>query len=333
MNSTHKAEIVPVALEKHENADSLSVVRVYGYSCVVRTADWQGITRGVYIPPDSLVDTKLPIFSFLQSQAKTDGWARIKAKRLRGVWSYGLLVPVPAAFSEDETGTNLAVPLCVKHYEPPEEQSVKMVDAEREPVVHAGLGKYDIDAFLRYKDVFVLGEPVIMTEKIHGANARFTFSDDRMYCGSRSQWKKEDDGNNPFWRQLTQYPGIRAFCETHPHCILYGEIYGYVQDLRYGVSPNEIRFAAFDIMTPGRNWLRYAEFKKLCDNYCIPTVPFVGSIPYSFEDVMNAALGNSLIVGADHIREGVVVKPENERWCQETGRVILKAINPAYLDR
>jgi len=39
--STHRVEVVPVSLEKHPNADALSVVRVFGYSVCVRTEDWQ----------------------------------------------------------------------------------------------------------------------------------------------------------------------------------------------------------------------------------------------------------------------------------------------------
>ena len=36
--STHRVEIVPVNLEPHPNADTLSIVRVFdGYTCVVRT--------------------------------------------------------------------------------------------------------------------------------------------------------------------------------------------------------------------------------------------------------------------------------------------------------
>lgn len=37
--STHRVEVVPVALERHPNADQLSIAQIYGFSCVVRTAD------------------------------------------------------------------------------------------------------------------------------------------------------------------------------------------------------------------------------------------------------------------------------------------------------
>ena len=94
--SDHRCEVVPVVLEKHPNADSLSVVKVFdGYTVCVRTADWEGVDKGVYIPPDSVVpDTEQ--FKFLE------GHLRIKAKKLRGINSYGMLVPVPVM--EDVVG-------------------------------------------------------------------------------------------------------------------------------------------------------------------------------------------------------------------------------------
>ena len=52
--------------------------------------------------------------------------------------------------------------------------------------------KYDVDAFPAYgRKIFVEGEPVILTEKIHGCNSRYVFKDGIMHCGSRGEWKKE----------------------------------------------------------------------------------------------------------------------------------------------
>src|ERR1035437_7205677 len=92
--SDHKCEVVPVVLEKHPNADSLSIVNVFdSYEVCVRTDDWVGIDKGVYLPPDTVVpDTEQ--FKFLE------GHLRIKARRFRGVDSYGLLVPVPSDLTD-----------------------------------------------------------------------------------------------------------------------------------------------------------------------------------------------------------------------------------------
>jgi len=52
--STHVVEVVKIKKENHPNADSLSIVKVRGWQCVVRTDDWEDGQLAAYIPPDSL---------------------------------------------------------------------------------------------------------------------------------------------------------------------------------------------------------------------------------------------------------------------------------------
>lgn len=331
MSSTHKVECVPVSLSKHSNADTLSVINVYGYTVVGRTSDWEGVAKALYIPPDSIVNTDLPEFSFLKVEGK-DKWVRIKAKRLRGIWSFGLLIPAPA---NANIGEDFAEHLEVKHYDPVEHADIRSQapDSETPPKVFSSLGKYDVDAFRRYYSVFNAGEIVVITEKIHGANSRYSYTDGRWWAGSRSQWKQEKEGNCPFWRQYKQYEGLGRFCKDHPDAIVYGEIYGQVQNLKYGVAPGEIRFAAFDIRHANGSFLDCDLFSQFCNLYGIPTVPHLFTGEYSFDNVINHSVGNSTIKGANHIREGCVVKPVLERWNEQCGRVCLKVINPAYLEK
>lgn len=169
-SSTHKVEVVPISLEKHLNADKLSIVRVYGFTVVVRTEDWQGVTRAAYLPPDSLVSITRDEFSFLASEANSEGKVRIKAKKLRGVLSFGLLVPAPA---DAAIGDDVADQLGVEHYEPPIKGGggpggIKMGGEVAKPPA-VGFVKYDLEAGRRYAQrAFVPGEPTIVTEKIHG---------------------------------------------------------------------------------------------------------------------------------------------------------------------
>jgi RNA ligase (TIGR02306 family) len=202
--STHKSEVVEVNLIPHTNANNLSIVSIFngGYTCVVNTKDWESKKKAVFICPDSLVDTTCPEFSFLAGEAKYDAdsnlggsYARIRAKKLRGVPSYGLLVPVP---NDTELGTDMAEIFGVKHYEPVVAQSSNKDktgfysggETASGPTVLSP--KYDLDSFQRYaKQVFVDEEPVVVTEKINGANARYVYENGQMYCGSHYEWKKE----------------------------------------------------------------------------------------------------------------------------------------------
>lgn len=329
MNSTHRVEVVPVTLEPHPNADSLSIVKVYGYSVCVRTADWQDEHVGAYIPPDSIVDTTRPEFAFLAKPGSDKH--RLKAIKLRGVVSFGMLVHAPVG---SMLGDDVAEALGVVHYEP------AMVcgnssggEAEAPPAVYAP--HYDLDTARRYADCFVVGEPVHVTEKLHGTSARYVWNDGRMFAGSRKEWKRYDR-STVYWAVLDKYPQIVEFCKSHPGVVVYGEIYGWVQDLRYGHQPGCVSFAAFDLMAPdetyGGRWIDHVAARLLAPE--LPWVPLVASdVPFDFDALCGLADGKSLIAGADHVREGVVIVPATERYDERVGRVKLKLVGAGYLSK
>lgn len=318
MKSTHKVEIVPVHLEKHPNADSLSIVHIFGgYTCVVRTEDWHEGQLAAYIVPDSLVDTSRPEFSFLQEHS------RIKVKKIRGIVSMGLLIPAPIGAN---IGDNVAEQLGVTRYEPPLDlrftgESVKAPDGYHPT--------YDVDSLLRYSYVFNEQELVWVTEKIHGANARFCYINGQMYCGSRTHWKKQDQAS-PWWIALAQHPAVGEFCKNNPDMTVYGEIYGNVQSLKYGLK-NTIQIAVFDILL-GSIFLDPLEALRIGKS--LPWVPLVShQTPFYLPKLEALAEGRSLMPNANHVREGIVVKPLHERTHPEIGRVCLKLINPTYLEK
>jgi len=364
--STHRVEIVPVILEKHGNADTLSVAKVFGYTCVTQTSQWDGKKLAAYLPPDSLVDVNRPEFAFLAPQAKSDGKARIKAKKIRGVLSFGLLVPAPEGSVEGDDVSEL---LQVEHYEPRvtrhgEPSGGLYPSGEVSSGPNLYFVKYDVESGRRYAQVvFKDGEPVVVCEKIHGASSRVVFHDGKLYVGSRTEWKKETPSydhvtfdslmatgrvteekardvlaklgrpqkRNDWWRALDATPSLRSLCENNPDHIVYLELYGAVQDLRYNHHNNDVSFRAFDIMKDGK-WLNWKESQTLANKYGLPWVPIIDeAMPYDFDKICELAEGKSLI--ADHCREGVVVKTVEERHNDVVGRCMLKWVGAGYLER
>lgn len=376
--STHKVEIVPVELLPHPNADLLSIIPVFGYTYVGRTQDWIGVKRGAYIPPDSVVNVSRPEFAFLaateRGNGSGDGTVRIKAKKLRGVVSFGLMVPVP---DDTPLGDDWADRLGVEHYEPPlrHEKKAKGVVLGGEelagPAVHAP--KYDLDAFRRYHHLFEAGEPVIVTEKLDGANARYVFHDGQMFCGSRTRWTREfpdyshvtveyltNQGcpvekaeaivrglasktpkRNIWWQALHDTFGLELLCEENPGTVVYGEVYGDVNCIKYGLGGN--RFAAFDVMQGGR-FLDPLDAYRLLDAYGVPRVPqlhleldsmpeLLDPLPYDFNLLCEMAEGKTFVPGSNAIREGIVVSPLHEREDPHLGRVKLKIVSATYLEK
>ena len=321
IKSTHHTEVIQVFLEPHPNADQLSIVRVGGYQVCVRTDDWKNGDLGAYVVPDSIVDTGCPEFAFLGDGEPK----RIRIKKLRGVLSMGLLVPAPA---NALLGDNVSEQLGVTRYEPP--LLFKIGDNVAAPNILTT--KYDIDTVRRYPDIFATNELVSVTEKIHGANGRFVYHDGEQYCGSRTLWKKEEP-NSIWWRALRNSPELESYCMYHRDMIVYGEVYGRVQELRYGLD-KDVAVAVFDILKGGQ-WLDVGTFWRHAAMWKLPTVPMVADpVPFDlaiFED--KYANGPSLIKGADNIREGCVIKPLKERTHVEIGRVILKLVGSDYLTK
>lgn len=326
MLSTHKVEVVEVKLQKHPNADTLSVCNVFnGYPCCVRSAEWADGDMAAYVPPDSIVDTSRPEFAFLAKAGRTKH--RVKCVKLRGVQSYGLLIKAPEGA---KVGDDVAEQFGIEHYESEIKGAGTGGEAEPAPDRLSHLSKYDVDSMRRYASIFEPGETVQLTEKIHGANARFAFMDDRMWCGSRTEWKRKEEGNL-WWQALAAVPTIEEFCRKHSGCVLYGEVYGNVQNMKYGHAKT-VTFAAFDVLRTDGSFESASVYREMAATCGVPLVPLLATIPYDFEAVCAYAEGPSLVPGADHIREGCVVKPMTERFHQAVGRVILKVVGAGYLE-
>lgn len=321
--STHRVEVVPVVLEKHPNADSLSIVRVFGFTVCVRTSDWIGRDIGAYIQPDSVVDSTRPEFAFLARHE------RIKVKKLRGVVSMGLLMPAPDGA---EIGDDVAEQLGVTHYEPqikgePGTPGGQSLEATTPPSVYAP--KYDVESARRYaRDVMIPCEPIIATEKVHGANARWCFDGEKFHAGSRNEWKLDAEGNM-YWSALRGCESLLAWLTANPGAVVYGEVFGKVQDLNYG-RPGRVDLVVFDIMR-GCEWMSAQAARAAAPD--LPWVPTVYEGAFDWEVIEGLAEGPSLIPGADHVREGIVFKPLTERTDPTIGRVCLKVVGNGYLER
>lgn len=354
--STHEVRVIRVGeVVKHPNADRLGLVQIDGFTAIVRLDDFKSGDLGAYIEPDYLVpDT--PDYAFLK------GKLRIRSQKLRGVWSQGLLVHAPDGAEE---GACVMERLGIKRYEPPAPAEQRAMhgqggklgnsQAEKPHPTLAGIGVYDLENWRKHGRVLEAGEIVHVTEKLHGCNARFAWRGGRMYAGSRTQWRKSGEhsrwqklvtrirrwwrkskrpntdlnNGNVWWRVLKTHPWIVDWCRAHPDCVLYGEIFGDVQDLKYHARPGEVWFLAFDVLRDGK-WIDAQEFfETLPASYRVPLL-YVG--PYSPAQTEDLSRLNRSTM-ADHLAEGVVIKPAKERWDGRVGRVALKLVSDLYLER
>jgi hypothetical protein len=146
-----------------------------------------------------------------------------------------------------------------------------------------------------------------------------------------------DREDKTYWMPLS-VPGVKDLIEglvayyKAASVVLYGEIVGAsVQMFDYGFPADRLGYFAFDLKVDGR-YLDYTEFADLCGQYKVPTCPLVYSGPFDADHFWTLAKGQSLVPGAGHIREGIVVRPGQDRHDPRLGRVVLKMVSDDYLE-
>lgn len=322
--SEWKVQVVKVgALSKHPNADRLMLTKVFDYPVITGVGEFQEGDLAVYVPVESVVPADDPRWTFLQ------GHLRIKAKRLRGIFSMGLLAKAVDGMKEGEI---VAEQLRITKYEPPI-GAVTGGEAEKCPFEWP---KYtDIESIRRWPDVLKEGEEVVLTEKIHGTSARYVFKEGRLWVGSHNEVKKEIPGS-VYWNAAAKHD-LANRLQQFAGIAVYGEVYGWVQDLRYGHAPGAVSLALFDAMDLNTNrYLDYEAFVHIANILQVPIVPPLYRGPWK-ESLKALAEGTSVLLGPaktiDHVREGFVAKPVVERFDERICRVILKYHGEGYLTR
>jgi RNA ligase (TIGR02306 family) len=313
--SEYHIEVVQIGpVTPHPNADALDITTVHGgYPCVIRRGEFREGDRAVYLPVDSVVPTTHPRFAFLDREGSGKP-SRIKAMRLRGEFSMGLLVPADPAWP---VGMDVAEVLGVTRYEPPEPVAPGG-DDERDPGV---MVHYDLEPLRRFGALFVPGEEVIVTEKIHGESWRAFHDGSRLWVGSHGRFKAPGAGNR--WWIPARAHELEKGLARHPRVGIHCEVYGYTGGFPYDSPSRAPRIRLFDVMDlHGRRWLNYDEACVVAADLGVPTVPLLYRGPWS-TSLLDLANGPSTLNPA-HVREGIVVRPVKERYDMTAGRAVLK---------
>jgi RNA ligase (TIGR02306 family) len=314
------ADVMP-----HPNADRLEVATVSGYNVVVGKGQFKAGDFCVFFPPDNLIPetvaTHLGVAAYLK-HAEYPGDSgmskcRIGAARIRGVSSYGFVIPTTC----DKIDQDLSDMYMAVRYNPPPKVYQGAAVQER-PKFH----RYtDIENVQRCKRLIPEGELVIVTEKIHGANCRIGVIDGEIVAGSHRVQVKNSE-QNLYWTPFNMcFKLLEHMKQDGLDVILFGEVFGPgVQDLKY--DQEAPTFRCFDISVSG-NYMPALAVVALCKVYNIPYVPVLEIGPYSEAMLARHTDGKSTIAG--HIREGVVIKSLEEG----SPRRIVKSVSVDYLSR
>jgi RNA ligase (TIGR02306 family) len=343
--SNHNVPIIEIkSIKIHPNADKLEIIEIQGWQTCVRKGDFKIGDKAIWVEPDYTVPTDRPEFAFLKPLAKKDGKVRIKVKKLRGELSQGLLIPLPPAFLDKQVDTNVIDDLDIKRWEPDINFGTGGNSISGPPGMY--VVKYDVDNFNSFRDKalpYLVGQKVVVQEKLNGANCRFVFcsTDQTFYIGSRTQWKPLD--GDSLWNKLCeQYPQIEEWCRKYPDYILCGEVFGTVGGMKYGARPGQLFFAAFDIMYGGK-WLKWTDFLLMITSFNGLSSPEWCSIsiaPVLYEGLFDEEHFRELAeresewdscLHSPHLSEGIVFKTFDEVEIPYVGRPQFKMVSNRYL--
>ncbi|OQR61931.1 RNA ligase (ATP) [Streptomyces maremycinicus] len=347
--STLRVTAEVLTVHEHPNADALELAQVGLYRAVVAKGAYRTGEAALYIPEQSVLPTALVEELGLTGRLAGSGSDRVKAVRLRGELSQGIVCR-PAALADVDLalaaaeGTDFAERLGIVKWVPPIPPTMSG-DVEAAPDL---LPWVDIENIQRYPGIFEPGEPVVLTEKLHGSACLLTYvaDEERVHVSSKGFGSKSlaltEDPRNLYWRAVRGHGVPEAAARLAERLGarrvgVFGEVYGAgVQDLTYGADGRRdtLGYAVFDVSAEIDGEVRWLDAADLLAGE-LPLVPRLFEGPYDSERVLEIATGRETVSGRGlHLREGVVIRPAVERYSPVTGgRAIAKAVSGAYLTR
>lgn len=347
--STLRVTAEVLTVHEHPNADALELAQVGLYRAVVAKGVYRTGETAVYIPEQSVLPEELIEELGLTGRLAGSRSDRVKAVRLRGELSQGIVCRPKALAGVDlaraaADGTDFAERLGITKWVPPIPPTM---DGEVEQAPDL-LPWVDIENIQRYPDIFAPGEDVVLTEKLHGSACLLTYfaEDGRVQVSSKGFGAKylalTEDPRNLYWRAVHGH-GVAAVAARLAERLgarrvgVFGEVYGAgVQDLTYGADGRRetLGYAVFDVSAEIDGEVRWLDATELLTGE-LPLVPRLYEGPYDIGRVLEFASGRETVSGQGlHLREGVVIRPATERYSPVTGgRAVAKAVSPAYLTR
>ncbi len=361
----------------HPNADRLSIAKIGGYLCISNKLEdgSHRYNKGdyvFYVPEGALLPEGLLKRGYWDEKKEKGILAgsrgnRVKALRLRGILSQGLIFPIRVEVSSGQTllwadsltdssafgvveDSDVAEYYGIVKYEPTIPPNM---DGSIMALYGSTVG-YDFESIQKNPNMFDLHEEVAVTEKIHGTNVQIgyvpglnderLFGDGNIYVASKGYAGKglvfengEKNASNVYVKMLNSYlseglgdrlAALSAAKEAPVR--LFGEIYGQgIQDLHYGSSTHTL--AIFDIKI-GDKFVPYHDMKEVAAELGLPVVPILYVGPFEMA-IMDEHRDGQTYLDGENIREGIVIKSTNEYYHELHGRKIAKYVSPDYLLR
>ena len=323
-----------VRLTPHPDADNIEIAHVADYMSVTGKNQWKDGDVVAYIPEGAVVPDQLLKDMHLEGKLAGSKKNRVKAIRLRGVLSQGLVWGMPG----HKVGEDVAELLGIVKYDPP--IPATMQGQLERPQGSEPTYKYYVENIKKHPEMFEPGELVYITEKIHGTWCDFAWIRDpsseemrpmvsSLGLSKRGLALKINDQNKESNLYVKQFVAFqqnfdktkKLLGDSHTFHIL-GEVYGSnVQDLSYGLTLP--RFLSFDYVVDGE-----------LVAYDSPTYQALTDIWPSVPDLVGESVGfdRQLVDNLTNIIGGCSTLAFENETLQLGEGVVVKAVDPFNID-
>jgi RNA ligase (TIGR02306 family) len=331
-----------VNVRKHPDADALEIATVLtDYPVIIKTGQYKAGDLAGYLQIDTIVpDVEAYHFLCPKAYEKYDDengvmqqrqlgpkypvgqvpekYRILKAKRIRGTYSQGMLVDAPAGMN---VGDSLVDALNLKKWEEPEEENLPGLKSRganaAKPPEGWSMPHYDIDGIRKYVECLQPGEEIVLTEKVHGSNAGFSHDGEKLWVKSRNFYKKQDE-DDMWWDVALRYD-LATKLAQFPRMVFFGELYGANKGFRYdtvidnGRLLTKIRF--FDVWDTQRlRYLDYDDFTTMVKTVGLDLMPELYRGGWLGKDAMYPFAEGQSTLNPKHVREGWVLRTVKERY-------------------
>lgn len=310
MNNASVEKILEVNI--HPNADKLELAKVLGYQCVIPKDTYKVGDSILFVKPDSILPDSEWAKPYLKYAVK-----RVKAIKIRGEWSEGLVIPLTSIpIIEGIFEDSVDRVLNISHYEPPKPYHL---DA-KSSALPFNIPKTDETRFENlYRELpDFIGEIVDVTLKVDGQSCSYYYNIDTDTFGvlSRSMELKEEAYNkytHHIGKSFDRERFINYCKRNNVSLCIRGESYGAgIQSIKCNPhtskAANIAFFSVYNITEK-----RYENkgdkhyYRNVCKELDLPEVPIIEEDTILTYDLLRIYSEDISYLDGEYF-EGVVIK-------------------------
>ena len=339
----------PIKLFPHPNADALLLGNVGGFQVVVAKSNEYKDGDLVCFAPEKAVLSADLAAHYTNSETgisylKGSEHNRVGSIKLRGEISEGITISlewVRAKLGREDIplDEDLSEALGITKWEAPIPTNFSGVIQRIE--TDAKFFKHDVERFGIYQDEFELGEPVVITEKLHGSQINILKdAAGQIFITSKGFAPRDlsivEDETNIYWKAARNSGIIDLLNEDFAGCDIQvlAEVLPCQKGFSYGFDTAKPILQIFRVIFDGQE----LSYRDLSQSYSLAKLQRFW-VPVLYEGPFDPAMLPELAKGPEtvsqkqlHIREGIVVSPKEPRRAKAGFQLLLKVLNPKYVE-